>query len=341
MQRLFYKLGIGILTCIVLIYGGFILKPLTLGVLIAMIFYPAVSTLQSKIKYHSISYFTVLFVVLIIVSFIISIISYQMVGLFEDLQSEKFSYDNLKLALVTFLKDLGISNRHVDSQISELVNRSLSLSSSLFKSFVSNSTSILFTGSLGLVLSYFFSAYYNSLRTEFLKLFDKEQREKINNICDEIPSVVRKYLKGMSIVMLILAIVNSIIYSLIGLEYALFWGVLSGLMAFIPYLGSAIALLLPLSYSFISSNGIAQPILILTCFIAVQQIEGNVLTPKIVGEAVDINPLVAILFMIVSAQIWGIYGVFISIMVAGIIKIVLEQWKAYETIAVLMSEEVS
>jgi len=340
MRDTFYKLGTGTLVVVILIKASFILKPITLGLLIAMILYPAVSGLQKKVKYHSVSYISIFMLALLFLGVIFSVISFQLFGLFEDLNSGKFSFDGLRLSLITFFNDLGISSAQVDSQFSKLVNRTLTIGSDLASSIISNSSSMIFTASVGIILSYFFSAYYSGLREAFLQLFAKSHRPKLNLIFDEVPKVVRRYLKGMSIVMIILAILNTIIYLVIGLEYALIWGLLSGIMAFIPYVGSAIALVLPLSYSFITSDGITQPILVLIGFILIQQLEGNILTPKIVGDAVDINPLAAILFMIVSAQIWGIYGVFISIMVAGILKIVLEQWKAYQSLATLLSEEV-
>jgi len=340
MRDTFYKLGTIVLIVIILIEGSFILKPVTLGLLIAMIFHPAVSALQNKVKYHSISFIAIFFLTILLSGLIFSIISFQLFGLFEDLNSDKFSFDGLRSALISFLNDLGFSSALLESQFSKLINGTLSIGSAIAKNIISNSSSMLFTVSVGIILSYFFSAYYSGLREAFLQLFEKAQRPKLNAIFDEVPKVVRRYLKGMSIVMTILAILNTVIYLLIGLEYALIWGLLAGIMAFIPYVGTAIALVLPLSYSFITSDGITQPLLIFLGFMLIQQLEGNILTPKIVGDAVDINPLAAILFMIISAQIWGIYGVFISIMVAGILKIVLEQWNAYQSFATLLSEDV-
>lgn len=340
MKSLFYKFGAVWLLILLLVYGAFILKPITLGLFIAMVMYPMISYLEKYISSLSIRYFIILFTILILHLIVISIVGYQLMGLFDVLDGDDFTVENLSKSLKSFIVKLGFTYGQSNNMINSSIENTLSMITTSLPSIFSITSSLFVTFSLGIIFSYFFSIYYTGLKDAFLDLVDRNEREKYLRVCDKIPDVIRGYLSGMSVVMLILAAINTLIYLLIGLDYALAWGILSGLLAIIPYLGSAIALILPLSYSLITSDGITQPILIFFSFLIVQQLEGNILTPKIIGDRVNVNPLAAIIFMIISAQIWGIFGIFISIMVVGIVKLFFEEWKEYRTLATILSEAI-
>ena len=143
----------------------------------------------------------------------------------------------------------------------------------------------------------------------------------------------------MLIVMVILAILNGLSLYLIGVKYAFTWGVIIGALAIIPYAGTFIGLLLPLTYSFISSTDYRQPLAIFICYLVIQQIEGNLLTPKIVGDKLKVNPFIIIIMILVFGKIWGLDGVIICLPLVGVAKSIMEEYEGSQIIAKLISSK--
>jgi len=341
MRNLFYTLGALFLLTFFLIQAQFILKPLVLGGMIAVAINPMINWLIGRLKYHWLAFLVLIVLFLVILSGTSYVISDQLIALFEDLNTEKFDTNSIKASFSKFLGNLGLSYGRIDDFLSQGISTVAENTGSFISGTLSAGGAFMITSVLSLLFTYLFSAYYPDLKKYALQIFEKEDRRKIRSIVNEIPRVIRDYIQGVSIVMLIMGIVMSIFYLILGLDYALVWGLLTGLLVFIPYVGSFIALLLPLTYSLITSDTMTQPLIIMGFYIVAQQIEGNILTPKIVGNKVNLNPISTIILLLISAQIWGVLGVFISIPLGGMMKIALESWDDTEAYAVLISEEIT
>ena len=143
----------------------------------------------------------------------------------------------------------------------------------------------------------------------------------VQKVLAKIRRLVGSYLVGMLLVIALLACVYSLGLWLIGLPNPLFWGSMAAILAIIPYIGTFIGGLLPFVYALLFMNSFWQPIAVVALFVIVQQIEGNFITPKVVGDRVDLNPLAAILALFVWAFIWGIGGMIIALPLTAILKI--------------------
>ena len=195
----------------------------------------------------------------------------------------------------------------------------------------------------GLTFLYvFFMLYY---RTSFMNFiifqFEKKNRKDIRATMTKIKATVQAYIGGLGTVIIILSIINSIGLLILGVEYAIFWGVFGGLLAIIPFVGTGLGALLPFLYSLATTNDYWQPIAIVIFFSIVQQIEGNFITPKIVGNKVNINPFFSILALIFFGSFWGIGGVILALPIVSIIRIILLQFESTLPIAVLMGSKVA
>jgi predicted PurR-regulated permease PerM len=153
--------------------------------------------------------------------------------------------------------------------------------------------------------------------------------------------LIQKYLVGVGMVMLLLAIVNSIGLMIIGIEYAAFWGVLAGLLAIIPYIGSIIGGALPFLFALATTGTTWQPLAVIAFYVIIQQIEGNIITPKVVGNQVNINPLISIIGLLVFGLYWGIGGIILALPIISIFKLIFEHFEVTEPIAKLMGTELS
>jgi predicted PurR-regulated permease PerM len=154
-------------------------------------------------------------------------------------------------------------------------------------------------------------------------LIPEEREEVTQDIINQAATVVPKYLKGLVIVCLILVVLNTLGFMLIGVEYALLFGLIAALFNLIPYLGTV------LGYGVVmiivlGTQGPTLAAAVLVQFFIVQFIENNILTPNITGSYVQINPLVIIFSLIAASMIWGIPGMLIIIPYLGLFKIVCE-----------------
>ena len=97
---------------------------------------------------------------------------------------------------------------------------------------------------------------------------------------------------------------------------------------------------MPALYSFATSDNPYEPLLVIVFYAIVQQIEGNLITPKIVGDKVDINPLFAIIAIILFGSIWGVGGVVLALPVISIVRIILEHFEETKPLALLLSSDI-
>jgi predicted PurR-regulated permease PerM len=204
-----------------------------------------------------------------------------------------------------------------------------------------NTTAMIFALSLTFIYTFLILYYRRSFRNFIIYQFEQRFRPDIKHTLSKIRVTVQAYIGGLGLVMIILTVLNSIGLLIIGVEYAVFWGALAGLLAVIPYVGTMIGGLLPALYSLSTSDNPYQPIIILIYYGFIQQIEGNLITPKIVGNKVDINPLFAILSVIFLGTFWGIGGIVLALPLISILRIILDQFEETKPIAMLMSAKIS
>jgi predicted PurR-regulated permease PerM len=150
-------------------------------------------------------------------------------------------------------------------------------------------------------------------------------REEVDDIVSEIDELMRAFFRGHLIVCFTTGILYGTGYQLVGLEGGFLVGVISGAMNVIPYLGPAIgftAAIIMAVYQFGMSPWI---LAVAAVYVAVQSLEGNVLTPYIVGEAVGLSPVVVIFALMVFGKILGFLGLLLAIPLAAIVKVLLKR----------------
>ena len=199
-----------------------------------------------------------------------------------------------------------------------------------------------FLVSTGLCLLYtFFLLYYRkSFKNFIIYQFEKENRPDIKDTLTEIKETVKSYVGGVGTVMIILSVLNSIGLTIIGIDHPLFWGVLAGILAVIPYVGTALGGMLPFLYALSTTDTVWQPVSIVVYYMIIQQVEGNFITPKIVGDKVDINPFFAILSIVILGSMWGGGGVILALPLISILRIILSQFQGTEPLSILMSSHI-
>jgi predicted PurR-regulated permease PerM len=192
----------------------------------------------------------------------------------------------------------------------------------------------------GLLPVYIFLFLY--YRTKFmyflLNLAGRPRRREMVIMLREIAAVMVRYLGGVFIVVFILFFINSIGLLIIGLRFAIPLGVTAALFNFIPYFGTLLGGLVPLSFAFLVEGDPVLAFKVVILFIIIQFIENNILTPNIVGGNVNINPFFIITGLVAASMIWGIPGMLLIVPLLASMRIIFKHIDFMKPYAFLLGE---
>lgn len=145
------------------------------------------------------------------------------------------------------------------------------------------------------------------------KLVPRRWHDRIRTITLEIDQVLAQFLRGQISVMLVLAIYYALGLWLVGLEFAVPIGVLTGLLVFIPYLGYGLGLMLAVLVALLQWSGWPGFIAVLAVYGLGQILESFVLTPIMVGERIGLHPLAVIFALLAFGQLFGFFGILLAL----------------------------
>lgn len=191
---------------------------------------------------------------------------------------------------------------------------------------------------LTMIYTIFILIYKDAFRDFFMIQFPRDRREEIGIILIETVHMIQRYLIGMVTVIILLAILNCIGLLIIGVKYAIFWGVLAACLVIIPYIGTTLGGTLPFLYA-LATGEPWQPWAVLGMYVVIQALEGNIITPKIVGNSVRINPFFALVAVVVMGSLLGIGGIVLAIPICAVLKLVAEQNDYLKPVALLMDKD--
>ncbi|QNF35038.1 AI-2E family transporter [Adhaeribacter swui] len=185
----------------------------------------------------------------------------------------------------------------------------------------------------------FFMLYYREHFRRFMfKFITRDKRSTLMQTIDNIQKVVASYITGLLIVIVIVAILNMMGLMIMGVPYAVFFGIFASVLTIIPYIGILIGAALPALYTLVLTGSLVQALVVIGIFAFVQFLEGNFITPNITGSKVSINPFAAILALIIGGEIWGAAGMILSIPIIAILKVLFDAYEPLEPFGFLLSD---
>ena len=143
---------------------------------------------------------------------------------------------------------------------------------------------------------------------------------------------------GQGLVVIILGLLIGSGLWLIGVPYPFLWGFLAGFLEIIPYVGTSIGGILPVFYIFMVGDNFWQPFAVIILYIIVQQLEGNFISPNVMGTSIKINPLFVILGLFVGGILWGISGMILALPILAVSKEVFRNFEILKPISYLMED---
>jgi predicted PurR-regulated permease PerM len=169
----------------------------------------------------------------------------------------------------------------------------------------------------------FLILYYHPILIEFIRrLFGVDNREKVSEIATQIKTVIQRYLVGLTIEASIMATLETSALLILGIEYAFLLGIIGALLNIIPYIGGLVAVALPMIVALATKSSPVYALYILIIYYIIQVIDNNFIVPRIVASKVKINALFSIAVVIAGNAFWGIPGMFLSIPILAIIKLI-------------------
>jgi predicted PurR-regulated permease PerM len=333
---------------IVIIGGGFILLqgkallfPFLFAIFFAFLLMPVEKAIFRRIPSRAVSITSSVLLVLLVVGAIAFLFGYQFIQIFSDLTSIQYQLENGIRSILVFLDEkLPYVDMPADQEsMNEFMRKLLDAPVQYVGASISNVASFLFNAALTFIYTIFILIYKEAFRDFFMIQFPKDKREEIGSVLTQSVHLIQRYLSGMVTVIIILAVLNCVGLLLIGVEHAIFWGTLAAFLVIIPYIGTTLGGLLPFLYSLATAEHTWQPFAVVGMYVIIQQLEGNFITPKVVGSSVRINPFAALISIVIFGSLMGIGGIVLAIPILAILKLVAEEIDVLKPLALLMDKD--
>lgn len=315
---------IGVYTLVsILFFAQSIIVPLLFSTIFAILLSPLVNYL-TRIKLNRVvSILIVLLSLIFLMVLGIFIFAKQLIG-FSDAapviieKVYKIITEIIKWISLQF--DISIEN--VYAMLEDTKQEIITKSKSIIGPALLNIKDVLIVG-LVMPVYIFMIIYYQPLLVEFIhKLYGAENKLVVSKILSSTKFIIQRYLLALLLEAGIMATLNSIGLYILGIPYAIILGILGAILNIIPYLGGLIAMALYVVIALVTKDQSIYMLYVLILYTIIQLIDNNLIMPKLVGSKVKINALVAIIVVVLGGTLWGVPGMFVSLPLIAIVKLV-------------------
>lgn len=319
-----------------------ILSPFVLSLFLAYLFHPIVTALETRFKMPR--WTSAVFIICISVAVVIILLVLglpHIIGQFEGILqaigtiSTQFVEWVLDGRFIKAIQKYGIS---VDQLRNMLTNSIAPRVEDILKGILKGTFGIvsglqvLVSGIVNIViipfLTFFLLKDFPLVRYRIKMMVPRKRREQSVQFYHRVDEILGRYIRGTTIIAIFDLIAVSIGLWVIGIQYPLVLGILSGMLFFIPYFGFITILCVSAFVASLSMGAIALPVISTVTFLAVLHIvENYVLTPKIIGSKIGLHPVVLILSLFIFGYFLGFIGLLIAIPAAAIIIVSVKEWE--------------
>jgi predicted PurR-regulated permease PerM len=323
-----------------LYFGKPLLVPLSLGALFAFLLLPLTRRFERWGLPRIVSIFLCILLVFLIFGGVFALLSSQVISFanhipeYQEKISGKLSEIQLWLARQT-----GINPDVQIEWARRQANQLLSNSSTLITSTVFGAANTFAALILIPVYAFFFLQYREKYRIFVFKVTPEESHPKVDAVITNIGEVAQQYLMGVFTVILILSVLNSTALWIMGIPYALFLGVLTSILSIVPYIGTLMANFFATLVAFLTKDSLWSVAGVLFSFWLIQMVENNILTPGITGSRVSLNPMAALLALMLGSLVWGVVGMVLCIPFLGIFKVICDSIERLRPYGYLLGTE--
>lgn len=283
------------------------------------------------------TYLIAVLILVIIINFIFPILRDSIVELFGNIQGY---YETAIQKLDELPKDSFLKSDFVKNLVNQIqntdVNQALSLNNEKIMEYAQNILNVfaaIFDVFVSLVVSVYLllqrGKILNFLRRLTEAIFKKETFLRIDKYFGEANELFFKFVGSQVLDAFVVGFLTTIAMTIIGVKYAPLLGFMIGLFNIIPYIGAIVAVGISIIITLIT-GGFAQALVMAIVVIILQQIDANIINPKIIGNSLEISPLLVIFAVTIGGAYFGILGMFLAVPVAALIKILVEDFISYK-----------
>lgn len=311
------------------------LMPLFIGGILMTLFLPFSNWMERKKIPKGLAVFLCFLSLSLIIVGFVSLLSWKISDLMEDMTLIKQKALEVIGQIQSFIFNyLGIS---IEEQDKILEKEQPSYATMM--QMVAGSLAYIVTNLILVMVYFLFLLYYQDhIKRFFLKLVNISQRKEMEKIIFNASRISQQYLIGLSKMIVCLWIMYGIGFSIIGIENAIFFAILCGLLEIVPFVGNITGTILTLLITALHGAGLPVLGAIILVYGTVQFIQGWILEPLIVGPQVKINSLFTIMALVLGELLWGIPGIILAIPLTAIFKIICDNIEALKPYGFLIGE---
>lgn len=316
-----------------------ILLPLLFAALLSVLLLPLVAKLESWKWPRLLAIITALLLVIVAISGLFYLFGSQIVGLrgelpllqekavlyFDQIQqwaSHRFGYQPMS------------KDQLIDNSLESLKDSA----GGYLTTTLSTTAGVLSVTTLVPIYIFCFLYYRDHMRQFLFRFVTPDKRTSVLHTMDNIQTVVQAYISGLLTVIVVVSILNGIGLLLLNVKFAIFFAIFASVLAVIPYIGILVGATIPALITLVETGSPAKAAAVVGVFVFVQFLEGNFITPMITGSKVSINPMAAIIALILGGELWGTPGMILSIPLIAVIKVVLDANKTTEPWGFLLGD---
>lgn len=314
-----------------------ILLPFFIALIVFFVFLPVYNFLTEK-KVPAALAIVIILLIVIVLANTLSVFIYASFNSF----TEEFPKYEMRLAekidYVTALLNL-------DREDVTNLTKNFDLKAMFMEGKLTSTLTSVFSGITGLMGNFFLIIFYlifllsesQSIKNRLKAAFSEEKTESMSKTFSQIIDNVKDYISGKTLLSAIQSIVIGIVLWAFGVDFYVVWAILFFFTDFIPNIGSLVATVLVALSMLLQFDNIFTPILLTVILIVIQNLKGNILEPRILGNKLDLSPLVLLLSLVFWGYLWGITGMILSVPIMAIIKIILMSFEQTRPWGILMS----
>lgn len=337
------KLACVLLSLVIIVYGLHILEglliPLVFATLFAILLFPLVKRLENWKVPRIVAILLCLILTLGVLTGLFYVISVQISSFSEVVPKFVQKGSEYLNSLRNFAdKHLNINRQRQVSEVSKYLSDALAEGGTILTTTLLATTNILSNLFLIFIFAFFLLLYRDFFRSFFYKVFQDSRRSKIDGVMKGIYEVVKDYLAGLVLVIIIIGTLMTIGLLILGVDYAVFFGFFGACLVLIPYFGLSMGSLLPAAYTLVTQDNPLKALGVVGVFLFVQTLEGNFITPYIVGSRVSINPLASFIALILWENVWGLPGLVLALPMTAILKVIFDAVDALKPYGFVIGE---
>lgn len=193
---------------------------------------------------------------------------------------------------------------------------------------ISSTFSGAFVAITTIVIAIYFSLEKPRLIKDIAKVLDKGRENALKSFFNELDNQLGNWIAGEIILMTIIGVMTFLGLTIIGIPYALPLAIIAGLLEIVPNIGPIFSAVPAVIIAFLTF-GWPAAVATMVLYLVVQQLENNLIVPKIMKTSVDINPLVSILGILIGGKVFGIVGALLAVPIFIVVRTTFATWKKY------------